>query len=154
MSPLVMRLDERVELARSTYLRVLRVARANPTPQAWRAVLTAAKNLSRAIADATGGERKPAERPVRAPVVYLQAMASPRVRDPWVFRPGADPPSSPRCWRMERAPELTLAWERSRALMAESRRLVDRSRALCAEVERAWSLVRVGLAPHARPSIR
>ncbi len=50
-------------------------------------------------------------------------------RDPWLVSHGADPlPESPRCWRMERWPELTVAWKRSRELMEESRRLIDRSR--------------------------
>ena len=130
-----MRPREPVELARAAYLRAVRHARTRSSPAAWRRLVTAARNLSRAIAADSGRQEPAGDRPPGPPVVPLRAIPYSGARDPWLFAPDADPSAgSPRCWRMERCPELTVEWERSRAIMERSRRLVDRSRALCAEL--------------------
>lgn len=166
-----MRSGERQELARAAYWRAIALARAECTPASWRRVLAAARNLAEASRAADGpragaerhdasrreAARTPGGRPAateRSRVAMLGAAAEgPELRgpDPWGLDRGAPhPTSTPPCWRLARWPALAAEWERSRALMAESRRIVEESHALVAQVRRL-GVERLWMPDAARP---
>jgi hypothetical protein len=111
----------RAQLARQVYQRALAAARAAPTPRRWRKLVAAAQNIRTALRD-----RERARLAALAPSVRALAVV---VRDPPRHARVLVPFPSPRAgpgWS-----ELVREWERARALMLESQRLVRQARALC-----------------------
>ncbi len=122
-----MHVRDRLGLAHLAYHRAVEAARAEPTPGSWRRLVTAAKNLRGAKEDRrreAGG--RPVERVAASPATHRgDAQVLP-------FRARPPAPRWPELAReCARAHELM---QRSRALVAESRRL----RAELAELTRSW----------------
>lgn len=110
----------RAQLAQQVYHRALGAARAAPTPRRWRKLVAAAQNVRAALHD-----RERARLAALAPSVRALAVV---VRDPPRHARVLVPFPSPRAgpgWS-----ELVREWERARALVAESQRLVREARDL------------------------
>lgn len=110
----------RALLARQVYQRALAAARAAPTPRRWRKLVAAAENVRTALRD-----RERARLAALAPSARALAVV---VRDPPRHARVLVPFPSPRAgpgWS-----ELVREWERARALILESQRLVDQARAM------------------------
>jgi hypothetical protein len=111
----------RAQLARQVYQRALAAARAAPTPRRWRKLVAAAQNVRVALLD-----RERARLAALAPSVRaLAVVAREPPRHARVLVPFPSPRAGPG-WS-----ELVREWERARALVAESQRIVRQARALC-----------------------
>jgi hypothetical protein len=122
--------QDRVKLARLSYLRAVALARADSTASTWQRLLTAAKNLLAAERDR---ERRFARGAVAGGAGVAVARSTRGIRGEATVHvlfwsgPGA-----------ARTLDQLREWERSRALVAWSRRLVAEARALRAAMT-AWA---------------
>lgn len=115
-----MHVASRVVYALQAYQRALVAARVAPTPRRWRKLVTAARNLRVAHED---HERKRIA--AFAPAARALAVVVREVRRPGRVLIPFPSPRAGRHW-----PELVHQWERARALMEQSTRLVAQARAL------------------------
>ncbi len=114
--------EERVIVARLSYLRALAAARRRSSRASWRRLLTAARNLAWARQDREKRTRPATGRP--------EAGRPPAATEP---RPARVIPLLPRAARAhahEVWTELSREWERSQALIARSRALVESAQRL------------------------
>ncbi len=125
---------DRVEIARAAYPRAVALVRARSTAASWRRALTASRNLAEALhdRDRAGGERA---RTVKAAGrTAAPERATPRHRPDERARerrpaPAPRAPAARGVWA-----EVVAEWERAKALMTESCRLIQQAKALRAEV--------------------
>jgi hypothetical protein len=136
-----MGLDERLGFAHLAYRRALALAQARSTPMSWRRLLTAAKNLRAATRERA--RAVPAARWLAGPAVgWPPPAGASSVPAPGGSGPGAlvipiGPRAAPGPRTVSRGPvwaEVRAEWERARALMEASGRLLAESRALCSTV--------------------
>jgi hypothetical protein len=119
--------DERVRVARLSYLRAVAAARARSSAYTWRRLLTAARNVHAAVRDRDRSSAGPS-----APVLLHMGPPTPQ-RSVAHGAVGALATPSPLPARL--APSaMETEWLRARALVAWSRRLVRESHTLCSEL--------------------
>jgi hypothetical protein len=123
--------QDRVRLARLSYLRAVALARADSTASTWQRLLTAAKNVLAAERDR---ERRLARGAVAGGARVAVSRSTRRIR--------SEATVHALFWSGPRAAttlDQLREWERSRALVAWSRRLVAEARALRASVVASWA---------------